>query len=157
MATSFRKVLQDGVTDMCNTAVASQISTVGKYIPEGNLDLSDFPCLVVSVRQKGEAGPMEYGTLHELWDWTIHIYYLNITEEWDAGEELRDQTMHDLETYFESNPKLMNISGTMAATPVVTEYVFDSKIDTILYDQGGQDQYFTFSGQLYLTAHTAKR
>lgn len=150
---SFRKALQDQVISICTAAVGTGtdatdfVNTFDSFLHD--LPQEDFPYIVVNCRQADQVSPGEMGTSSELFQWNIHIYYLDIDLEYHAGEVKRDNIIDRLITAFELNPRLSGLSKN-------NRTVYDSNFTSILFDSSGQDGYYSFISELYLSVDTSK-
>lgn len=150
---SFRRGLQQKILTLLQDTLTTRIRTYDVKLID--MPVEDFPYLVVNVRQKEQDNPGEIGTLKELWQWTVHIYYLDISETYVDAEERRDKVVDDIETVLEQNFNLGTFSVTI--TPQGnTERVYDSNFSSVLFDSSGQEDYYTFVSELYLTVDTQR-
>lgn len=144
---SVRKALQTEILSIAQTALSTTIKTYDKKLVDQPLE--NYPYLVVNVRSKDQH-PGEIGTLKELWAWEVQIYYLDIVDDYDTGEERRDDIVDKLETALELNYRLNSLTVTLN-TAGNTERVYDSNFSSILFDSSGQEEYYTFVSELHLT------
>lgn len=159
MAANFRKALQDKVLSICQLAVGdpsatNYVRTFDKYLHD--LPTQNFPYVVANVRQAQRTGSGEMGTYNDMYEWAVHIYYLDIetTEgNYSVAEARRDEIVQKIVTAFEGNPRLDNLTD--IATPM-RYVVYDSNWESVLFDSSGQEGYYTFVSELYLSVDTAR-
>lgn len=156
---SVRKGLQEKITDMMKTAVGPASSATDKIVTFDNrlrdVPITSLPFLAIIVREKDQDGAGEIGTMHELWKWRIHMYYLDIVDDYDAGEDRRDKIVDDIETVIEQSPRLENLSVTLNPQGN-TESVWDSNFTNVIFDMSGQDDFYTFVCELYFDVDTQR-
>ena len=156
---SMRRTLQNACLKIINDAVGPSASGVPYRINTTDVHLKDrpiedMPHVVVFVRQKDLQGK-EMGTVRELWSWQIHIYYLDIIEDYTEGEKRRDKISDIIEVALSDNFRLNNAINTIDDTGN-TERVYDSDFSTVVYDSSGQDGYYTFVTEFYLRVDTQR-
>lgn len=160
-AANVRKAIQAEVITICAAVVAQgvdddfYVNLIDKVLPSGEVPSEHFPALIVNVRTSDQAAPGEMGTLHNVWKWMVHIYYLDVSDDYTAGEEKRDEIVERVQVALEQNPRLNNIR-TNPDGAGITEYVYDSDFQSVLFDSSGQDGYYTFVAELYLNVDTAR-
>lgn len=151
MAANFRSLLQATCMGIAQTTVSDTVKTFDKYLHDIALD--QFPYIATTVRQAERHGPGEIGTTNQMYDWTVHLYYLDTTTTYDVGEARRDDVVNRLVSAFEKSPRLNNLAD--VSSPVHFT-VYNSYWEAILFDSSGQDGYYTFVSELYLTVETAR-
>ena len=116
-----------------------------------------FPFVVATMRSTTTQNQGEIGEAHDLRTWEMHIYYIDITDDYKAGKAKRSNIMSTIQMYIETN---MTFGGFRVTSTLedhnATEYVYDTTVSTIMYDYSGQEDYHTFTSEMYLTIYTAK-
>lgn len=158
-AISMRRTLQNAVLKIINDTVGPSATNVPYRIKTTDVHLKDrpiedMPHVVVFVRQK-ELDGKEMGSIRELWSWQIHIYYLDISEDYTEGEKRRDKISDLIEVALSDRFNLDNAVNTLDTTGN-TERVYDSDFSSVLYDSSGQEGYFTFVTEFYLRVDTQR-
>lgn len=154
-----RKSIQDKILTLLQNALDInsnadyKVRTFSRRLTD--LPIAELPNIVVTVRQKSQSGPGEFGTVKELWAWEVQIYYLDISDDYDQGEMRRDKVTDDIETVLEKAYRLDGLSVTINNLGN-TETVFDSNFSSVLFDSSGQDGYYTFVSELYFTVNTQR-
>src|SRR5688572_15417739 len=95
----FRNTLQNKLLDMMKTVVGPGtesvdfVRTFDNHLHDFNLEFTPnpWPFLVVNVRTSERASQSEIGNPYDLYEWTTHIYYIDITADYNAGEKRRDK------------------------------------------------------------------
>lgn len=165
-ASNFRKAIQDYIITHLTSVVGPGtgdpfVRTFDNHLDTAQKELaSDFPHVVVNVRQTSvQPSKTEIGVLKEPQDWQIHIYYLDITQEGESyndGEARRDTLVHAIQHNMQIDYNFGNLRVPVAEDVSITEYVYDSDFTDILFDSSGQQDYYYFTCELYLTVNTAK-
>lgn len=156
----FRKVLQDKCMELAQTAVGpgsdpvNYVKTFDKRLHD--IEVDETPFLVVNVRTAEKAAPGEIGNGgYDLFMWTVHFYYLAVeVEDWQEGSDRRDIIFGKLEKALEENKNLNNLQST--STDGKREYVYDSSITAGLFDDSGEEEYYSFVSELYFNVYTAR-
>lgn len=155
---NFRTHLQDNITTIVRAAVGSgtdptdYVRTFDSYLHD--IDIIDNPFVVINVRTAEKASQSEIGNTYDLYMWTVHIYYIDITDTYASGDNRRNLILSKIEKTLEENRRLGNLE--VIDTSGHREYVYDSSISAILFDQSGQEEYYTWVSELYLNVYTAK-
>lgn len=157
---SMRRTLQDACLKIINDAVGPAATNVPYRIKTSDVFLKDrpiedMPHVVVFCRQK-ELDMKEMGSIRELWTWQIHIYYLDIVEDFSVGEERRDKISDLLEVALSDNFTLSNALAELDPEGKATERVYNTDFGTVAFDSSGQDGYYTFVTEFYLTVFTQR-
>lgn len=157
---SMRKALQDACIKVINDAVGPSATNVPYRIKTTDVHLKDrpiedMPHVVVFCRQKQLEGK-EMGSIRELWQWQLHIYYLDIVEDYTVGEERRDKISDLIEVALSDNFTLSNALSELDPEGKATERVYNSDFSSVLFDSSGQQDYFTFVTEFYLTVFTQR-
>lgn len=113
-----------------------------------------FPFIVVNVRSAESKQEGEIGVTYDLWSWLVHIYYIDSRDDYREGDNARNTIMGTIVKKLEEDRRLGGFFT--KDTDGHKEYVFDSKIDAVLFDVSGSEEYFTFVSELYLNVFTAK-
>lgn len=157
-----RQRVQNKLLEMCERIVGPvsqseyKVKTFDKYLHD--VPIEEMPYVVVNVRQV-EQTPGEIGILRELEAWTVHIYYLDISDDYNEGEFRRDRIVHLIQETIEQEPTLEGLRLPQYdedGNAPYTEYVFDSGFESAMFDASGQDGYYTFVAELYFTVNIAK-
>ena len=157
---SMRKALQDACLKVINDAVGPGAKNVPYRIKTSDVHLKDrpiedMPHVVAFVRQKDMQGK-EMGSIRELWQWQIHIYYLDIVEDYTTGEERRDKISDLIEVALSDNFTLNHALAELDPGGKAVERVYNSDFSSVLFDSSGQQDYFTFVTEFYLTVFTQR-
>lgn len=159
---SFRRTLEDYALNKCRTTCGTDVVTYDRKLQD--LEPQYLPLLVATVRTEEEDGAGELGTKHDLFAWTIHIYYFDIEIGVDApgenlvfdrGDERRNGIMQKLKGAFMSdfNFGALSVNDTDAG---YRESVYDVLKPTTIFDASGQEGYYSFVSEMYLTVRTQK-
>lgn len=150
----FRTHLQKRVMDIAKDILTTEVKTYDDHLHDLD-DLAHFPFLVVNVRTAEKSGDSEIGTGGvQLWNWTVHIYYLDINADYKTADERRNNILSRLELEFEKNKKLNHLD--VSVEGIGREYVWNTSISAVLFDYSGQEEYHSFVSELYLNVETAK-
>lgn len=154
----FRTQLQKKISELIQgwtgaaSGLARPVKTFSDHIDDVPYD--QFPYVVVNVRSfDTEDG--EIGTTHALKTWEVHIYYMDVTQDYVQGDETRNSIMGLISKNIEDNPRLGNLVVT--DTNGGQEYIYDSKITSGLFDSSGQEEDYSFVTELYINIFTASR
>lgn len=147
----FRKELKARLLQLIPTWVGSDVRTFDDYLHD--VERNQLPYITVHVRTAEKAAASEIGTDYDLRMWTIHIYYLDIHKEHELGDELRDKVLGTITKKLEENRRLDNLE--VIDPDSHREYVYDSSISAVLFDESGQEEEYTFVSELYLNVYTA--
>lgn len=161
---TFRTVLEDKLLAIAQAQVGvgtdstDFVRTFDNHIHDFNLDYAPnpWPFVVVNVRTAEHAGGAqgsEIGTPYDLYEWTVHIYYIDIVKDYNTGDMRRDKILGKLVKALEENRRLDNLESVYSGT---REYVYDSTISAVVFDSSGQEEEYSFQSELYLTVYTAK-
>lgn len=156
MAKSFRYALMDHLIGIIEEELGAKIKKVTKYIPTGLQPLEDFPCIMVAITNKSwemsEIGPGR-DEIH----YKVSIYYLDVItdENFETGEDRRDEIMHQLEKRLEID---FNLGGFrhQATVDETMEIMYDAQLENTLFEVSGQEDYYTFVSEIMYTVKTAK-
>lgn len=154
----FRTKLEDKISTLVTTwvgpssGITAPVVTFDDHLHD--VELNQFPYVVINVRtaEKAEAG--EIGNTYDLFMWTIHIYYLDLVATYSTGKTRRDHILSIIEKNLEKNRYLDHLQST--DPDGAREYVYDSSISAILFDSSGQEEYYSFVSELYLNVYTAR-
>lgn len=155
----FRTVLQDKLKDELLPAwvgptagLEASAKTFDKRLY--TVDYALLPFVVVNVRRgiKHE-DEEEIGNPHGLYEYEVHIYYVDHDTDYDLGDARRDLLVGQLEKMIERNVRLGNCE---AIDTDSREYVFDTDISSVTFDSSGQEEDYTFVTELYLRVFTAR-
>lgn len=117
-------------------------------------DISELPFIVVNVRSWDEPEDgVEIGNPHGLKIWTVHIYYLDMTETWNEGAARRNVNVAALKKALDRNKRLDGLET--IDDDGTREYVYDSKFTSATFDTSGQEGEYSFVTELYLNVYTA--
>lgn len=118
-----------------------------------DVEIESMPYAVVTVRSADIANnetafsqPVSPRT------WTVHIYLLQITETFAEGKRKRNAILERVYGELEQNWNLDNFE--VVGAHGQREYVFMTEVTNLLLDYSGQDEYYSFVSELYLTVHT---
>lgn len=148
----FRSELRDKLIELLTSWVGSDVVTFDNYLHDVEHD--QVPYVVVNVRTAERAAAAEIGNDYDLKMWTVHIYYLDIAEVHSEGEDKRNRVLGTIDKKLEENRRLNNLEVTTVDGH--REYVYDSSISAVLFDESGQDEYYSFISELYLNVYTAR-
>lgn len=155
----FSEKLETHVKSLLTTWVGPGSDTIYfvKYFDDHLHDVEEtqLPFVVVTLRTAEASGrsEQEIGVPYDLGEYTIHIYYLDTTADYAAGKKRRSFIMSKIEKLLEENRRLQNFE---VAVDNSREYVWDSRISSVLFDYSGQEEYHSFVSELYLSVDTAK-
>lgn len=117
-----------------------------------DFDLTQFPALVIFVRQ-GERVGEDINAPQGMRDYTVHMYYLDLVKDWALGKAKRSNIMSRIEKTVNKDTRF---NAFQSVDPDGTrEYVWNSEITSFNFDSSGQEEYYSFVGEMYLTVHTA--
>lgn len=119
-----------------------------------DLEKNQFPFIVYSARQATNANSGEIGNDFDLYEWTVHFYVLDHADQWTTGKLRRDWITGKLWKELEKDRRLGNLEA--RDLDGAREYVFDLKVDDVIFDTSGQQGYYTFVTELYATVFTAR-
>lgn len=151
----FETELEKKVQDLAKTYIGSDIGVFDDHLRALDLDLGEkFPFLVTTVRTSENQDQSEIGNDYDLWTWTVHIYYVDSQEDYATAKARRSKVMGTLKKNFEKNHNLnaFRVTGTDGHS----EYIYDSKVEAVLFDYSGMEEYHTFVSEMYITFYTAK-
>lgn len=155
---SMRKTLQQAAINVMNTAVGPTSAAAFKVktfeIKLRDFDPAELPMVVTFVRQK-DMQLKEIGQLQELWQWQLQFYFIDLDADWPTGEERRDYITDQIESALSKSFTLNNAVQTINVAGNV-ERVYDSNFTSVLFDSSGQDGYYTFVSELYLSVDTQR-
>lgn len=118
-----------------------------------DVPLEETPFVVANVRdfQKVQGG--EIGNEHDLYTWDAHIYYIDIDADYDIGEAKRDTILGIIVKNLEEDRRLGNLQTVSGSE---REYVYSLDVNTGIFDSSGQEEYFSFTGELHIELFTAR-
>lgn len=119
-----------------------------------DVEIENTPYIAVVVRDFEQNHPGEIGVDHDLYIYNIHIYYIAMSSSYDIGKVARSTILSKLVKNLEMNKRLNNFQVT--DTGGGREYVFDLNVTSGLLDYIGQDEYHSFTSELYMTVYTAR-
>lgn len=152
----FRQALQNKLLDLTKdwvgptALVTERVISFDSYLHDVEID--DTPFIVVNVRRTSKQAEGEIGNAYDLFLWETHIYYIDMDKDYATGEAKRDKILGKIEAQLEENRRLdnlANIDGTGRR-----EYVYDHQITDVLFDYSGQDEYHSFTAELYIEVFT---
>lgn len=149
--------LQQKVIDWVGSGstLTNPVVTVDDHLHGFNeVDPDPFPFVVVSVRQAESQAESEIGVSYDLWSWTVHFYYIDSRSDYITGKSMRKTVIGTLIKQLEKDRRIGGFDS--VDDDGAREYVYDSKIDAVLFDVSGQEEYYTFVSELYLNLYTAK-
>lgn len=116
-----------------------------------------WPFVVVTTRGmelSGRSEP-EIGTTHahNLHQWEVHIYYIDVAQNYAAGKAKRTKLAGKITSLIERNPTLSNFESSDSTG---REYVWDTTVSNVVLDASGEEETYTFVTEIYLTIDTAK-
>lgn len=153
-----RKTLQQAAISVMNTAVGPTSAATFKVktfeTKLRDFDPAELPMVVTFVRQK-DMQLKEIGQLQELWQWQLQFYFIDLDADWTTGEERRDYITDQIESALSKSFTLNNAVQTINVAGNV-ERVYDSNFTSVLFDSSGQDGYYTFVSELYLSVDTQR-
>lgn len=116
--------------------------------------VENMPFIVITTRTAEKSGESEIGSKYDLTMYTVHIYYLDIDASHSVGKKRRSNILSRVRKVLMEDRRLGNLLVTELATQT-TEYVYDTTISAVLFDESGQEEYYTFISELYLNVYTA--
>lgn len=119
-----------------------------------DVEIANTPYLAVIVRSFEQESAGEIGVDHDLYTYDIHMYYLAMTSNYNIGKTARSTIMSKLVKRLEMDKRLANFQVT--DTQGGREYVYDLNVTAGNFDYTGQDQYHSFTCELYITIYTAR-
>lgn len=153
----FAEQLEDRVRAIVTTAVGNvadapdYVKTFSDHLYD--VEIQNLPFVVVTTRSN-ELEDQEVGTQFDNRLWTVHIYYLDITTTYEEGKNRRSKLLSKIERALNTDRRLGNLEVVDGLG--YREYVFDSKISSVLFDASGQEEYYSFVSELYLNVYTAR-
>lgn len=117
-----------------------------------DVEITLMPFVVVTARSAEQGVERSIGQHFMPRDYIVHIYYLDLSETFPEGKARRNLIVEKMASELEQNYRLDNFSLTDPAGN--TEHVWDTDLTNILLDYSGQDEYYSFVSELYLTVHT---
>lgn len=162
MSLSFRKDLEDHILEKVTewvgvgTHPTKYVKTFDNHLHDFDLDVNPepWPFMVVSVRSTTFQETTAVGTTNEVRAWSVHIYYIAIENNYNEGALKRDEIMSRLHEELQHNRDFGRFSSNEEAGH--NEYVWNSEVTDVLFDSSGQEEYYSFVSELYLTVYTEK-
>lgn len=149
--------LEQRITDII-TRVAGVGTDPDYYIKTFDFHLRDFevtdaPFCVVTVRSAVQsAWPSALGQDIGPRDWTVHIYLLDVIGTFEEGKSRRNAIIDRIWGEVSKNWNLDAFE--IVSSHGKREYVVLSEPTNLLLDYSGQDEYYSFVSELYMTVHT---
>ena len=157
--------LEDKITELLKAAVGEgtdaedYVKTWDVFLKDLNFDPGRykqyFPYVVVTARQEDQIAPGEMGIRLELNNWQVHIYYIDVVKDYETGRQRRAKLVHNMQKALELAPNLNALTVT-APNDDVTSKVYDSNFTSIQFDSSGQEGYYTFVSEMYLTVNVSQ-
>ena len=161
----FQPALEEKVTDILKAAVGpgtdavDYVKTWGFFLQDLNFDPGQydqsFPYVVTLATNEQQIAPGEMGVRLEVNSWTVSIFYIDVVKDFETGRQRRAKLVHKIQKALELEPRLQNLAITAPSDNVVTK-VYDSNFASINFDTSGQEGYYTFVSEMYLTVDTSK-
>ena len=161
----FQPALEQRVIDILKpvigegTDATDYIKSWHHYLTDLNFDprnySSVFPFVVVSTRSLDQIGAGEIGTRFEINAWTVNLYYIDVVKDYEEGRQRRARLTHQIQKTLELEPRLQNLA-VVAPNDDIAVKVYDSNFSSIQFDSSGQEGYYTFVSEMYLTVNTSK-
>lgn len=159
----FRSALRKRINDLVVPVVGvgsdptEFVRTFDKRLKD--VDVAALPFLVINVRMMEKLLPGEIGNPFQKYTWTVHIYYLDMetnADHYDIADERRDHIIAKVEKALEE-ARLLQIGGDILQsvdTDGHREVVYDSSIQTIIFDESGDDSHQSFTCELHFEVYT---
>jgi hypothetical protein len=163
----FQPALEERVVDILKSAVGvGWEATPTDWVKTWDYFLHDldfnprqfnkvFPYVVVTANAEQQIAPGEMGTRLEINTWTVAIYYIDIVTNFEEGRQRRAKLVHQIQKALELEPRLRNLAVTAPNDTIVTK-VYDSNFSSLNFDTSGQEGYYTFISEMYLSVDTSK-
>lgn len=135
-----------------DTDATKVVKTVDDHLHDVAIEATPYLAIVVHDWEQQQAG--EIGVDHDLYTYNVHIYYIAMTTDYKVGKVARSTIMSKIEKKLEMDKRLANFQVT--DTESDRQYVYDLDVTAGNFDYTGQDQYHSFTCELYITIYTAK-
>lgn len=156
----FTDKLNDHLVTLAGTWVGAGTDPNGNYITKTiddhlhDVAITNTPYLAIVVKDFEQSSAGEIGVDHDLYEYNVHLYYIAMNTVYNTGKVARSTILSRLVKNLEMNKRLNNFQ--VVDTQGGREYVFDLNVTAGNFDYIGQDQYHSFTSELYITVYTAR-
>jgi hypothetical protein len=154
---SFRKHLRDRLVELLTTWVGPATALPHANLIDDHLydvERTSLPFVVATVRRIEPAEAPEIGTGYTVDEWEAIIYYLDIQDRWADGDDIMNNIVSVIAKELQLDRRLGNLEVVDPAGN--REYVFNTRINTVLFDTSGQEGEYSFVSEIHLTVQTDK-